>query len=78
MYTSGIAVIDMLQDIYTFLPDMKTNDSQTNERYLKFLAPLSYNSSLRVSPILININLWNRTGDFLKFKSHCVRSNSLA
>lgn len=39
-------MLDILQKMYTFLPDM--SDEPENERYLKYLAPLSYNSSLRV------------------------------
>jgi len=40
-------MLDVIQDIYTFLPDMP--DEPENESYLKYIAPLSYNSSLNVS-----------------------------
>jgi hypothetical protein len=46
MYTQGIKMLNTLQEIYKFLPDM--SDEPENERYLKYLAPLSYNTSLKV------------------------------
>ena len=50
IYDLGLKIIDELQEAYTFVCDMPFDDE--NERYIKFMAPLCYNSSLKVNMLL--------------------------
>ena len=46
MFPQSIKLLNTFQEIYKFLPDMSAEAE--NEKYLKYLAPLSYNCSLKV------------------------------
>ncbi len=49
IYDLCLELIDELQEAYTFLSDMPFDAD--NEKNIKYLAPLCYNSSLKVNSI---------------------------